>query len=411
MKRILKSLMLAVLLIAATQSQCMASMEMTHHKYSSHGASSNALFPYMGLTQDLMDYSTLRPLVAEADSSIPLESRQELLETLVSLNGRIYGNLANLRCASGGRIGKRQLDAIMTRARAMLAYRTGKRSVVYQMLPAPSTIEDDIGDMMRYFTEDFGSIAEFACVLNERSYGSGKGISTSSGASEDYMSYLKTLYCAGRASVTTNVSYKGIGSSMILAPMTYVRHDQDEDGLSDRVEKEILDTDPTESDSDGDGKDDLEELRNGGDPNRDESRIDDNPFYGPDSDCDGDGVCDMKERACGTNPLKRDSDGDGLLDGDELSLGYDPCSKDSDGDGTGDLSDFDPLDPSRGGGGIDIHDEEEVYATIYGTIAIGATIASFFGCSSCPGIALKAAVNAIDYYQKEMEERENGTDD
>ena len=48
---------------------------------------------------------------------------------------------------------------------------------------------------------------------------------------------------------------------------------------------------------------------------------------------------------------------------------------------------------------------------MYGAIAVGATIASFFGCSSCPGLAVKATVEILNLYEMEMEERRTGTDE
>ncbi|RZN48128.1 hypothetical protein EF808_03805 [archaeon] len=137
----------------------------------------------------------------------------------------------------------------------------------------------------------------------------------------------------------------------------------------------------------------------------------DNPFATDDEDIDGDGIIDREEQAHGTNPCKGDSDGDGITDADEIALGYDPLSSDSDGDETGDLADFAPLDPSRGGGGVDFNDDEEVLMLVYGSIAVTAAIGAMFGCSSCVGIAIKATKEFVVVYQEEMREQERGTDE
>jgi hypothetical protein len=64
----------------------------------------------------------------------------------------------------------------------------------------------------------------------------------------------------------------------------------------------------------------------------------------------------------GTDPNETDSDGDGLEDGQEVDIGTDPLEGDSDGDGENDFDDPLPTDPevvsgegqssgSSGGGG------------------------------------------------------------
>jgi hypothetical protein len=70
----------------------------------------------------------------------------------------------------------------------------------------------------------------------------------------------------------------------------------------------------TDTDTDGDGVCDSDEVTNGTDPN--------NP------DSDGDGVDDGDEGALGTDPNNPDTDGDGVNDGDELVLGTDPTVAD-----------------------------------------------------------------------------------
>jgi len=67
-------------------------------------------------------------------------------------------------------------------------------------------------------------------------------------------------------------------------------------------------------------------------------------------DKDDDGLSNKEEKELGTNPDKADSDGDGLSDGEEvLTIGSDPLEADSDGDGYDDSAEVDansdPVDP------------------------------------------------------------------
>jgi methylaspartate ammonia-lyase len=81
------------------------------------------------------------------------------------------------------------------------------------------------------------------------------------------------------------------------------------------------------ADSDGDGIDDVYELRHPGilDPL--------NPFDGA-WDADDDGLTNLQEYLLGTDPLERDTDGDGLSDYDEVVVhGTNPLATDTDGDG------------------------------------------------------------------------------
>jgi hypothetical protein len=97
--------------------------------------------------------------------------------------------------------------------------------------------------------------------------------------------------------------------------------------------------------SDGDGlSDDAEDADNdglvAGDTNHDrvwdagETWTETDPFN---SDTDGDGLSDgTGENGAGTDPLDADSDDDGISDGDEVAYGYDPMLADTDGDGIDD---------------------------------------------------------------------------
>lgn len=98
--------------------------------------------------------------------------------------------------------------------------------------------------------------------------------------------------------------------------------DEDEDGLSDTFEQEIIDADPNDSITS------FEDV------------------LGED-DFDGDGLSNFFEFQLGIKGHLADSDGDGLDDGWEHSFGYDPnaidspSSVDSDGDGLTDLEEHD----------------------------------------------------------------------
>lgn len=87
-------------------------------------------------------------------------------------------------------------------------------------------------------------------------------------------------------------------------------------------------------------------------------------LFGQAVDADKDGLDDVREKEIGTNPQNTDSDGDGLSDGDEVIVyKTDPLKADTDGDG---LSDGDevliwhtnPLNPDTDGDGY--QDGEEV---------------------------------------------------
>ncbi len=122
--------------------------------------------------------------------------------------------------------------------------------------------------------------------------------------------------------------------------------DSDNDGLPDAVEV-TLGTDPNNPDSDGDGRNDGEEV--GADPASPADEDGDGIIDALDSataDADGDGVPDQQDPAnadpCVPNAASpacqavTDSDGDGLSDTQEAALGTDPDNPDSDGDGRND---------------------------------------------------------------------------
>ncbi|AUC75560.1 carboxypeptidase regulatory-like domain-containing protein [Olleya sp. Bg11-27] len=119
--------------------------------------------------------------------------------------------------------------------------------------------------------------------------------------------------------------------------------DCDNDGLTDAEEINGPDgdpttddgTDPTESDTDGDGVLDGTEVANGTDPNNacDYNAVDITEVITATTDCDNDGLTDAEEingpdgdptTDDGTDPTESDTDGDGVLDGTEVANGTDP---------------------------------------------------------------------------------------
>ncbi|WP_132061027.1 hypothetical protein [Halorussus amylolyticus] len=137
--------------------------------------------------------------------------------------------------------------------------------------------------------------------------------------------------------------------------------DTDGDGLSDGEEVAgyisgyvdngyfELESDPTKVDSDSDGLDDYEEtygtqtVRYTDSPQSSKQFL--NALYGEtdpgtyldtqsvqtdpyDADTDGDGIPDGKEVEFGTNPAATDTDGDGIADSEELAEGTDPTIHD-----------------------------------------------------------------------------------
>ncbi len=104
--------------------------------------------------------------------------------------------------------------------------------------------------------------------------------------------------------------------------------DTEGDGLDDYLESQ-LGTNPGLLNTDGDGVSDAYEVSVGRDPL---------VIEGPFTDSDHDGLHEAGEAQAGTDPLSLDTDDDGLLDGFEVRHGFDPLvageeSQDPDGDG------------------------------------------------------------------------------
>lgn len=99
--------------------------------------------------------------------------------------------------------------------------------------------------------------------------------------------------------------------------------DTDKDGLSDIRELNIYHTDLAKSDTDGDGHDDGEEVKNGYSPLFAKKKIDQ-------VDTDKDGLNDKLEIALGTDLTNPDTDGDRFKDGEEVNKGFNPLKGDRD---------------------------------------------------------------------------------
>lgn len=122
--------------------------------------------------------------------------------------------------------------------------------------------------------------------------------------------------------------------------------DTDGDGLIDDIENEIG-TDATKPDSDGDNLSDYDEVyfvgtnplksdSNGNDIRDDQDDLDGDGLNNLEeikrgtfanlADTDFDGLVDGDEGDYSTDPLDTDTDDDGLWDGDEIAIGLDPCN-------------------------------------------------------------------------------------
>lgn len=138
-------------------------------------------------------------------------------------------------------------------------------------------------------------------------------------------------------------------NTIVYAKWDIDKTDTDGDGLYDVLEASIG-TDPKLVDTDGDGLSDYVELSIGTDPLAIDSN--DNGVQDFDEDADGDGLSNGKEAGIGvevsTDPTNTDTDMDSLDDMDEFKRGTNPTMKDSDGDGADDgwevRNGFNPMD-------------------------------------------------------------------
>ncbi|MCX6138848.1 MAG: OmpA family protein [Ignavibacteriales bacterium] len=149
--------------------------------------------------------------------------------------------------------------------------------------------------------------------------------------------------------------------------------DTDGDGLSDGAEFLVYHTDPLNPDTDGDGLTDGDEVLNlhtnplkfdsDGDCLSDSAEVHSYHTDPMSTDTDKDSLSDSDELRWGTDPLKWDTDGDGLSDGEEVHIYHtDPLKWDTDGDGLSDGDEVhkyhtDPLNPDTDGDGLSDGDE------------------------------------------------------
>lgn len=140
-------------------------------------------------------------------------------------------------------------------------------------------------------------------------------------------------------------------SDLIYLPEDWLG-DTDKDELFDIYEK-VIDTDPLNPDTDGDGlPDGYEVLTLNTDPL--EVDTDENGIFDADEDFDSDNLNNLGEYQNKTEPYNPDTDDDGFLDGDEISkYKTDPLNPDTDNDGIKDGDEIklglDPLNPQTFG--------------------------------------------------------------
>lgn len=137
-----------------------------------------------------------------------------------------------------------------------------------------------------------------------------------------------------------------------------LKADTDIDGLSDGEEVFLYNTNPLKKDSDADELSDSFEVsqndKENFNPLKEDS--DGNGVLDGNEDVDKDGLSNKQEQDYKTNPLKADTDVDGISDGKEIEDGLNPLKDDSDEDKLidGEESElgFDPTKPDTDGNGI-----------------------------------------------------------
>ena len=113
----------------------------------------------------------------------------------------------------------------------------------------------------------------------------------------------------------------------------YLYDDADDDSVCDMLEIALLQSDPDSKDTDGDTLTDFEEIvySNTSPTNKFTRGI---SIIDADDDADGDKLTNKEEIVANTNPQLDDSDFDGINDYDELkNYNTDPNNEDSDSDG------------------------------------------------------------------------------
>ena len=146
-------------------------------------------------------------------------------------------------------------------------------------------------------------------------------VKTQFGASSE----LLTSFAIGGGTITQDTDTDGDGLKDYQELATYntdpLDSDTDDDGLSDGDEVNTHGTDPNDNDSDDDGLTDGDEVNT---HNTDPT----------DEDTDNDGLTDGDEiNIHNTDPKNDDTDGDELSDGDEIAIGTNPNNPDTEEDG------------------------------------------------------------------------------
>ena len=172
---------------------------------------------------------------------------------------------------------------------------------------------------------------------------------------------------------TINITATDEGGNTDSGVVT-IQVDSDNDGLTDN-EEAILNTDPNNSDTDGDGISDGQEVNTDNtNPLEDCDSIGGTPLGS--SDCDDDGLTNDEEANLGTDPEDGDSDDDGEsdaievgdvnnpidTDGDGIIDALESSDTDSDNDGVADENDVDNNNPNSDSDGDGFTDSAETHA-------------------------------------------------
>ncbi len=338
------------------------------------------LTAFNAYTQDANSYVTLYKEAMDTSKYMPLHKRRVLIEETIIASAKLNASITALFVYANDKDAMKLFDSIMQKALNNANYDMVSQPIILDMFPKGRTLNEQLRTIETYLNNEVPFLIDYASSLYKKEqllqFGAHSTI-------REYETYLLEQYNYFKKNPKTRAADNIYG--LLIAPPV---------GITPPIENKPTDNMPPETKP----------------PNPGET-LTDNPFYTEDNDTDWDGLSDKDEKRLGTNMYLQDTDRDGISDYQEILLGYDPCSRDTDNDGVGDMADHDPLDPLIGSSGINLHDDEEVLMFLYGSIAAGAIIGTLFGCSSCPGIAIKAMVEVLDLYQEELEEREHGTDE
>lgn len=136
-----------------------------------------------------------------------------------------------------------------------------------------------------------------------------------------FLAIVLAFVCLRSSTVRAADSVFGVLSagSSVTPSSSLMLLDSDGDSLSDYDETYVYHTDPQMVDTDGDGYNDAQEVRNGFSPHVVNQRLSATDF-------DGDGLSDETELALKTDLGRKDSDNDGMSDRDEVYGGRDPLN-------------------------------------------------------------------------------------